>query len=149
MPLPAFHTPRLRPAASLSLEAGALAATQCGHSLSAALLALPWPSDPGGHQAPDHLLSLGTTLGASSRWPCVSLSWPARPVPDLLFSQDFIADFIFSPKPSASHLTLIFSVFNSDLLPVLALCWDKSLDFPFLRVFQLCFPSCLHAPPSL
>lgn len=121
--------------------------TLCGHALSAAPLALPWPSDPGAHQATDHLLSPVTALWASSWWPRVSLSRPAHPVPDLLFSQASIADFVSSPKSSAFHLTLIFSVFNSDLLPVPTLWWDKTLDFPFLCVFQLCFLSCLHAPP--
>lgn len=69
--------------------------------------------------------------------------WPSA-LPGLHLWFCFLTQIFF-----AFHLTLIFSVFNLGLLPVLTLCWDKTLDVPFPCVFQLCFLSCLHAPPSL
>lgn len=94
------------------------------------------------HQDAGYLLSLWTVPSAYFGGPLfLSHDRPAR----------FLA--FHSPRPpsliSASHFTWGFRVFNSDLLQILTLCSDKTLDFPFPCVLQLCFPSCHHIPPSL
>lgn len=98
----------------------------------------PLASAPVAHQAAARRLSLMTHRQLTLVAIRFCLSQPACPVSGLPFSRP--------PLILASRLTWVFRVFNSDLLPVLTLCWDKTLDFPFLCVLQLCFPSCLHVP---
>lgn len=160
MPLPSSHIEKLRPVARLNLEAGDLGVSPwresprsdpagMGHPLSTAWLVLSCPSDPMGHEALDHLLSLISMLSACFAG-CMFLSHD-QPAQFLTFcsSRPLALILALCPNCFASHLILISRGFNSHLLSVRTLCWDRTLDFSFLCVLQLCFLSCLHAPPYL